>query len=647
MKSFLRAAKDALRYWPLLVVSFLCSAGVASMWGANIAALSPLIDVTIHGTSFPKWNLIEHDRMLVELANHEKGLEQIDAKLTEPGANVDELTKEANKLRGQIGFVKKAIESNEWMQPLLDRYAPSTPFSTVIWIVVMLLVSNLLKQVLLMANTSVIGYVSTSIARDLRTRLFDKALRFDRVCFSGVGTGGFAATITNTAEMLGQGILNFYGGAITEPLKIGVCLCGALFISWRLTLASFLVAPLVMVLVVRLNKLIKETARVTLDRSMGFQHIILESLGNLMTIQANTMEDYESSRFREATRQLRRNSIKAVILHALTGPVTELLGIGMICVGILVGSYLVLEQRTDLFGIRMTGRPMDASELMLFFAALVSMNDPIRKLSTVITAINTGSVAAKALFDMIDLPPRIADPAKPRSPVRSFKEISFDNVTFWYHQGEPILQNIHLKIPAGRRVAIVGPNGGGKSTLINLLCRFYDPVQGRVKIDDVPIREMTLKDLRSRIALVTQHTELFNESVMYNIRYGCWDATDEEVIEAAKKAYAHEFISGFTNGYKTLVGANGQRLSGGQRQRIALARALLRKAEILILDEATSQIDMASEKLIHDSLHELGRERTLLMVTHRPSTLALADDIIEVERGKITMRPKLESHVAA
>jgi ATP-binding cassette subfamily B protein/subfamily B ATP-binding cassette protein MsbA len=158
---------------------------------------------------------------------------------------------------------------------------------------------------------------------------------------------------------------------------------------------------------------------------------------------------------------------------------------------------------------------------------------------------------------------------------------------------------------------------------------------------------MTLKDLRSRIALVTQHTELFNESVMYNIRYGCWEATDEEVIEAAKKAHAHEFITSFTNGYKTLVGANGQRLSGGQRQRIALARALLRKAEILILDEATSQIDMASEKLIHDSLRDLGRERTLLMVTHRPSTLALADDIIEVDRGSIVMRPNTTSQAAA
>lgn len=646
MKSFLRAAKDALHYWPLLVCSFLCSAGVASMWGANIAALEPLIKVTLSGKSFQDWNREQHRKMVGELAVYEEQLQVLEVQKTQPGQDLAAIEKHAVHFRSQIGFIKKSIESSEWVQPLLDRYAPDTPYKTVIWIVILLLISNAVKQLMLVGNTTIIGYVSTSIARDIRTRLFEKALSLDRVCFNGVGTGGFAATITNTAEMLGQGILNFYGGAVTEPLKICVCLCGALYVSWRLTLASLLVAPLVMVLMVRLNKLIKRTAHVTLDRSMGFQHIILESLGNLMSIQANTMERFEAERFKTATKLLRRNAIKAVVLHSLTGPATELLGIGMICVGILVGSYLVLGQHTHIFGIRMTGRPIAVSELMLFFAALVSMNDPIRKMSTVITAINTGSVAARALFDLIDLPPRIDNPPVARSPQRRFKEIAFDNLSFHYHPGEPILDKVNLSIPFGRRVAIVGPNGGGKSTLINLICRFYDPVSGCARIDDVPLREMTLKDLRSRIALVTQHTELFNESIMYNIRYGCWEATDEEVIEAAKKAHAHSFITSFTGGYQTLVGANGQRLSGGQRQRIALARALLRKAEILILDEATSQIDMASEKLIHDSLHELGRDRTLIMITHRPSTLALADDIIEVDRGKITLRPNLETAAA-
>jgi ATP-binding cassette, subfamily B, bacterial MsbA len=195
-----------------------------------------------------------------------------------------------------------------------------------------------------------------------------------------------------------------------------------------------------------------------------------------------------------------------------------------------------------------------------------------------------------------------------------------------------------LTISYGERIAIVGPNGGGKSTLMNLICRFYDPAEGSVTMDGVPLNEMLLADLRARIGLVTQHTELFNESVMYNIRYGRWNATDEEVIEEAKRAHAHEINYGFTQGYDTIVAQNGLRLSGGQRQRISLARAILRDPEILILDEATSQIDSDSEELIHATLQEFCRDRTVLMVTHRQSTLDLADAIIEIRDHRAVKR---------
>jgi ATP-binding cassette subfamily B protein/subfamily B ATP-binding cassette protein MsbA len=187
-------------------------------------------------------------------------------------------------------------------------------------------------------------------------------------------------------------------------------------------------------------------------------------------------------------------------------------------------------------------------------------------------------------------------------------------------------------------VAIVGPNGGGKSTLVNLICRFYDPTAGEVLLDGVPLTDLALHDLRRRIALVTQQTELFNESILYNIRYGRWDATEEEIVEAAKQARAHDFIDQFPDGYRTMVGPNGFRLSGGQRQRIALARAILRNAEILVLDEATSQIDVESERLIHESLAEYVKNRTVIMITHRASTLALADSVVTIEHGVVTKK---------
>ena len=197
-----------------------------------------------------------------------------------------------------------------------------------------------------------------------------------------------------------------------------------------------------------------------------------------------------------------------------------------------------------------------------------------------------------------------------------------------------------LTVPFGEHLAIVGPNGGGKSTLINLICRFFDPQEGEIAFDGVSLKEMAISDVRNRIALVTQQTELFNETILHNIRYGCWNATDEASERSRQARKAHDFISSFPDGYQTVVGPNGQRLSGGQRQRICLARAILRNSEILILDEATSQIDADSERLIHDALLEIGRGRTMIMISHRQSTLELADRVVEIDHGQLTVRPQ-------
>jgi ATP-binding cassette subfamily B protein/subfamily B ATP-binding cassette protein MsbA len=257
-----------------------------------------------------------------------------------------------------------------------------------------------------------------------------------------------------------------------------------------------------------------------------------------------------------------------------------------------------------------------------------------------------GIVGAQALYPLLDTPSKLTEPEHPRSVASPHREIRLENVSFSYDGIDTVLKDVDLSIHFGERVAIVGPNGGGKSTLVNLVCRFYDPTQGTVLLDGVPLTAMALHDLRKRIALVTQQTELFNESILYNIRYGRWDATEEEIVEAARKAHAHEFISEFPEGYQTMVGPNGFRLSGGQRQRIALARAFLRNAEILVLDEATSQIDVESERLIHEALARYVENRTVIMITHRASTLALADAIVKVEHGVVTKRPAAQMQAA-
>jgi ATP-binding cassette subfamily B protein/subfamily B ATP-binding cassette protein MsbA len=332
--------------------------------------------------------------------------------------------------------------------------------------------------------------------------------------------------------------------------------------------------------------------------------------------------------------------------HALANPITEILGIGMVATSIAVGAWLVINQETQIFGITMTDEPMTVPGIMVFFGFLIAASDPVRKLSGVMTGLNVGIVGAQGLYPLLDTPSKLREAEHPVSLPSPHREIRLDGVCFSYDGVDTVLKDVNTSIAFGERVAIVGPNGGGKSTLVNLICRFYDPTKGRVMIDGVPLTDIALHDLRRRIALVTQQTELFNESIHYNIRYGRWDATDEEIEEAARKAHAHEFIADFPEGYRTMVGPNGFRLSGGQRQRISLARAFLRDAEILVLDEATSQIDVESERLIHEALARYVENRTVIMITHRASTLALADSILEVEHGAVRKRPAHQHRAA-
>jgi ATP-binding cassette, subfamily B, bacterial MsbA len=642
MHYFFRALREAARQWPLLAAAMLCSAGVAALWGANIAALFPIIEVTLKGESLQSWN----DRRI------EDAQARIDATETRKAALEEQLTSgdldpdTAIKTRSQIDALALAQQADQTivfsgtkLTPWLDRFLPVDAFQTVLVVVVFVVVSTFVKHLLLMTSSMLVSWVAVNISRDLRLKVFDKAMELDRAQFMKHGSAGFMAQVTNTSDMLASGIMSFYGGAVTEPLKILACLGCAMMVSWRLTLACLALAPIVGFLMVWLNRRIRGISKGVLARSRGFHHVLLEALNNVLTVQAYTMEEFERERFRSCTREMMKFNMWHSFYHALANPITEILGIGMVATSIAVGAWLVINQETRIFGITITDQPMTVPGIMIFFGFLIGASDPVRKLSGVITGLNIGTVGAQNLYPLLDTPSKLAEPAEPRSVASPHREIRLENVSFSYDGIDTVLRDVSLTIPFGERVAIVGPNGGGKSTLINLICRFYDPTAGRVLLDGVPLTEMALQDVRGRIAMVTQQTELFNESIHYNIRYGRWDATDEEIEEAARKARAHDFIADFPEGYRTMVGPNGFRLSGGQRQRISLARAFLRDAEILVLDEATSQIDVESERLIHEALAKYVENRTVIMITHRASTLALADAILEVEHGQITRRP--------
>jgi|TARA_B100000073_G_scaffold229125_1_gene191164 ATP-binding cassette subfamily B protein/subfamily B ATP-binding cassette protein MsbA len=650
MYHFVRALRDAAKRWPLLLAAFLCSAGVAALWGANIAALFPIIEVTLNGESLQSWNKERMEESEKKLTTLNRNKESIQAELSDNShaLSASEMSSRQHQIDTVVMEVAKEqtlLLSAQKLDPWL-QYLPRDPFETVLVVVAFVVLSTFLKHVFLMTNTLIVSWVALNISRDLRLKVFDKVLELDRAQFMKHGSAGFMAQVTHTTDMLANGISTVYGKAITEPLKILACLGGAFCISWQLTLACLTMAPLVGFLMVWLNRRIRNISSTILAQAKGFHHVLLETFNNVLTVQAYTMEDFERERFRGCTKDMMNIGMRHTFFHALANPITEILGMGMVATSIAVGAWLVINQETQIFGLPMTERPMTVPGIMVFFGMLIGASDPVRKLSGVITGVNVGMIGASALYPLLDTPSELPVPANPKRLQSPHQEIRLQNVSFSYDGIDTVLKDVNLDIKFGERVAIVGPNGGGKSTLVNLICRYYDPTAGHVMLDNVSLREIDLKNLRERIAMVTQQTELFNETILHNIRYGRWDATEEEIIEAAKQSHAHEFISGFPDGYRTMVGPSGFRLSGGQRQRISLARAFLRNAEILVLDEATSQIDVESERLIHDALAEYVEDRTVIMITHRASTLALADSIVQVEHGVVTKKPSQHADAA-
>jgi ABC-type multidrug transport system fused ATPase/permease subunit len=355
----------------------------------------------------------------------------------------------------------------------------------------------------------------------------------------------------------------------------------------------------------------------------------------IKVVKAFTMERYERRRFFLANKDYYKKGMRVVKLEAMSGPMMELVAVLAVAGALLGGAFLVLNQQTHIWGMRMSDTPLEPESLLALYALLAAVADPVRKLSSVYNRIQSGAAAADRIFDFMDRAPTVAGNPNAVQLPRHERTIEFRDVCFSYHPDRPVLTNICLDVHFGETIALVGRNGCGKSTLMGLLNRFYDPVHGTILIDGQDIRHVRLRSLRQEIGLVTQETVLFDDSILNNIRYGKRDAPREEVEEAAKQAYAHDFILKTRDGYDTGIGEAGTQLSGGQRQRLALARAMLRNPSILILDEFTSATDPESEALIHKALREFTKNRTTFIITHRLGTVEIADRIVVLEGGRI------------
>jgi ATP-binding cassette, subfamily B, bacterial MsbA len=465
-------------------------------------------------------------------------------------------------------------------------------------------------------------YVGLRIMNDVRNTLNQHLQSLSLSFFNRHPTGILISRVNNDAALLRSVLTDAIASFISDATSLIALVVVAFLKDWVLASIAFVVFPASVLPVMRLSKKMKRLSRRGQISTGALTVLLQESIQGNRIVKAFGMEPYENKRFMEENWRLFKQSQRASRLKSIVAPSMELLASFAIGGVVWYGGWSVI------------GGGRTQGEFMAFMAAMFLMYQPFKGLTKTYTQVNQGLAGAERVFEILDERADVADKPDARPADRFARSIEFQNVSFGYNE-KLVLKNINLKIRAGEVVALVGMSGVGKSTLGDLIPRFYDVTSGRITVDDVDIRDLTLQSLRSQIGIVTQHTFLFNDTIRNNIAYGHPELAPESIIAAAKAANAHDFITAMANGYDSQIGEMGMQLSGGQRQRLAIARALLKDAPILILDEATSALDVDSERLVQDALEKLMSTRTTLVIAHRLSTIRNADRIVVLVDGSV------------
>jgi len=470
-----------------------------------------------------------------------------------------------------------------------------------------------------------VNWVGISAVLDLRQEVFNRVLHQDARFFEDHTTGHIMSSIMNDIDRIQVSISTMLADWLRQFFTALFILLTLISFNWKLSLISLLVFPVVAILTIRLGRRIRSTTRQVQDRTAGLNQILQETIAGHQVVKSFGAEDFESKRFLLASQRWKAGNMRYIAHQALASPIIELFG----AFTILLLLYLARQQ--------VKNTTMTAEVFTAFVLGLVMLYEPIKRLTNIHNIFQQGLGAAQTVFRYLDTQPDVIDAPDAKELLRFEKGIRFRRVQFCYPAAPArcVLDGIDLEVKPGEIVALVGASGAGKTTLINLVPRFYDVTGGAIQIDGEDLRNYRLSSLREKISVVSQETFLFNDTVFDNIAYGRPDAKEEEVIAAARTALADEFIQRLGEGYRTIIGERGARLSGGQRQRLAIARALLKNAPILILDEATSHLDNESERLVQQALNALMKKRTVLVIAHRLSTVRQASKIVVLENGRI------------
>jgi ATP-binding cassette, subfamily B, bacterial MsbA len=467
--------------------------------------------------------------------------------------------------------------------------------------------------------------IGQRVVRDIRDRLFRHILDQSAAFFSRKTTGQLMSRTTNDVGQVQQAVSETIGDLLREGLSAIGFVVVMFWFEWRLALVSMIGAPLVVYPLVRLGQRVRRSTRRSQEQLEQLSHITAEAFAGHRIVKAFGAEQHEAARFSVASNRLYRTYLKITSTVAILPPLMELLG------GLAVVGLLWYGRRQIAVGATTEG------DFVAFIAAAFMLYTPIKRLSRVNANLQQAIGAAERIFDLLDTHSEVIERPQAQPLARLARTVEFRDVSFAYDDGagKSVLKNVSFTARAGQVIAIVGLSGAGKTTLVNLLPRFYDVTGGGIFIDGTDVRDVTLASLRRQIGIVTQETVLFDDTIESNIAYGQPGATREAIEQAARAAHAHEFVQQLPDKYETRIGERGQRLSGGQRQRLAIARALLKDSPILILDEATSSLDAESEKLVQEALANLMRNRTAFVIAHRLSTVRRADAIVALEKGRV------------
>jgi ABC-type multidrug transport system fused ATPase/permease subunit len=524
-------------------------------------------------------------------------------------------------------------------QPYVNKYLPDESFKTLVLLITLVMFGVALKGLFMFLQEVLVADVMQLTLFDIRNLFFRRTLNLDLASFSDQGSSELMARFTNDMDSFGQGLNTLMSKVIREPMRFATCLGGALWINWRLTCLTLVLVPISGATTYRVGKIMKRAVRRSLESMSTIYKILQESFQGIKIVKAFATERVERRRFFDETKNLYRKSVRVAMIDAMSDPVLEMLTLTTVAIALLAGSYLVLNQtiylNLGLFQLQLAAQEMSIQDLLTLYTMLAAASDPIRKLANVHSKIQRAAAAADRICGLMDRAPKVSENRRSPALPRHRDLIEFDQVSFGYTGRSPVLQEIDLRVRHGESIALVGPNGCGKTTLMNLLPRFWDVGAGAIRVDGHDVRAVQLRSLRRQIGMVIQETILFQDTIANNIAYGYPHAARAEIVAAAERAYAHQFIIELPRGYDTLIGERGLGLSGGQRQRIALARAMLRDPAILILDEATSAVDIQDEVLIRKAIEEFAKGRTTFLISHNLASIQSVDRIVLLNGGRI------------